>query len=273
MAGSSWRLNSHQPGFTGLFKETSMANASAEKTGKMTSSKSNASTGPTKKTSRAGKTRTVSKDKPTPDVRIRRANTVAHKSATKVQSSAKSNKRNEQGLVDLLEHGLKDIYYAEKKIYRTLPKMIKGAEDEQLVEALTAHREETAGQIETLEKVFDAIGLRAKGEKCEAIDGILEESQSILDDFGGTFAGDAAIIFSAQAVEHYEIARYTSMVGFADALGLDDVREMLNGILGQETSAHTKLNEMAEGFINEAASEYDEDEHNDNANQDAMSDC
>jgi ferritin-like metal-binding protein YciE len=159
-----------------------------------------------------------------------------------------------------LEHGLKDIYYAEKKIYRALPKMIKAADDEQLVEALTEHREETSGQIETLEKVFEEMGLKAKGEKCEAIDGILDESDSILDDFGGTFAGDAAIIFSCQAVEHYEIARYTSMVGFADALGLDKVRDMLKEILDQESSAHTKLDDLADGSINEAASEYDEDD-------------
>jgi ferritin-like metal-binding protein YciE len=249
-----------------------MATAPSEKNDKSTPAKSAASKGPTKKTSISGKTRTVSKEKPTAAARTKRATTVAQKSATKAQSSAKSRKSDEKGLADLLEHGLKDIYYAEKKIYRSLPKMIKAAEDEQLVEALTAHREETAGQIETLEKVFEAMGLRAKGEKCEAIDGILEESQSILDDFGGTFAGDAAIIFSAQAVEHYEIARYTSMVGFADALGLDDVREMLSGILAQETGAHTKLNDMAEGSINEAASEYDEDDHNNDANSDAMAD-
>lgn len=245
-----------------------MATAPSEKTDKSAPAKSMTSKGPTEKTNRAGTTRTVSKDKPTPATRSKRATTVAQKSATKAQSSAKSRKSAEKGLADLLEHGLKDIYYAEKKIYRSLPKMIKAAEDEQLVEALTAHREETAGQIETLEQVFDAMGVSAKGEKCDAIDGILEEAQSILDDFGGTFASDAAIIFSAQAVEHYEIARYTSMVGFADALGLDDVREMLSGILAQETAAHTKLNDMAEGSINEAASEYDEDDHTADAKSD-----
>jgi len=237
-----------------------MATASSDKSDKSTPPKAAESKGATSKTSRAGKTRTVSKDKPTPAARTKRASAVAQKSATKAQSSAKSRKSDEKGLADLLEHGLKDIYYAEKKIYRSLPKMIKAAEDEQLVDSLTAHREETAGQIETLEKVFEAMGVRAKGEKCEAIDGILEESQSILDDFGGTFASDAAIIFSCQAIEHYEIARYTSMVGFADALGMDDVREMLKGILDQENAAHTILEELADGSVNEAASEYDEDD-------------
>lgn len=240
---------------------------SDDKSDKSASSKSATGKGSTKKTSRAGKTRTVSKDKPTAAARTKRADTVTKKTASKAKSSARSRKSDEKGLADLLEHALKDIYYAEKKIYRSLPKMIKVAEDDQLVEALTAHREETSEQIETLEKVFEALGVRAKGEKCEAIDGILEESQSILDDFGGTFASDAAIIFSAQAVEHYEIARYTSMVGFADALGLDDVHKMLQGILDQETSAHTKLDKLAEGSINEAASEYDE-ENDDDKDQD-----
>ena len=212
------------------------------------------------KTSRSGKTRTVTKSKPDAQVRAKRASTVVRKTDTKAKSSAKAKKSEEKGLADLLEHGLKDIYYAEKKVYRALPKMIKAADDDQLVEALTAHREETSGQIETLESVFEAMGLKAKGEKCEAIDGILEESESILEDFGGTFASDAAIIFSCQAVEHYEIARYTSMVGFADALGLDKVRDMLQGILDQESAAHTKLDDLADGSINEAASEYDEED-------------
>ena len=240
-----------------------MTTSAPAKTANPTASKDDArtkATSPSTKTTRGGKTRTVSKQKPDPKVRATRASTVARKSATKAQSSAKARKQDEKGLADLLEHALKDIYYAERKIYRALPKMIKAAEDEALVAALTAHREETSGQIETLEKVFEVMGLRAKGEKCEAIDGILAEAESILEDFGGTFASDAAIIFSAQAVEHYEISRYTSMVGFADALGLDEVRDMVQGILDQETAADTKLGDLAEGSINEAASEYDEDD-------------
>jgi ferritin-like metal-binding protein YciE len=104
------------------------------------------------------------------------------------------------------------------------------------------------------------MGLRAKGEKCDAIDGILEEADGILEDFGGTLAGDAAIIFSARAVEHYEICRYSAMVGFADALGLDTVHETLNKVLSEEQNSDDKLTALAEGSINEAASEYDEEE-------------
>lgn len=243
-----------------------MATSTSDKADKSAPSKAGARSPSGKaasKTTSGGKTRTVSKDKPDAKTRSTRANAVARKSASKAQSSAKARKGDEKGLADFLEHALKDIYYAERKIYRSLPKLIKAADDEQLVEALSAHREETSGQIETLEKIFVAMDMRVKGEKCEAIDGILTESDSILEDFGGTFASDAAIIFSAQAVEHYEIARYTSMVGFADALGLDDVRDMIQSILDQETAAHTKLESLAEGSINEAACEYDEDDDGD----------
>jgi ferritin-like metal-binding protein YciE len=226
-----------------------------------TASKSDTSAAKKKtKTSTSGKTRTVSKAKPDAKARTKRASAVAQKSAAKTKAAAKARSTSEKSLSDLLEHGLKDIYYAEKKIYRALPKMIKAAEDDALVEALTNHRDETAEQIETLEKAFEAMGLRAKGEKCDAIDGILTEAESILDDFGGSFASDAAIIFSCQAVEHYEVARYTSMIGFADALGLDDVQKLLQSILDQENAAHTKLEDLAEESINEAASEYDEDD-------------
>ncbi len=156
-------------------------------------------------------------------------------------------------LSDLLEHGLKDIYYAEKKIYKSLPKMIKAAQDPKLKEGLTAHREETAQQIEILEEVFAAMGKRAKTEKCDAIDGILEESTSLLEDFSGSVAIDAAIIFSAQAVEHYEITRYGSMQAYAKVLGMSDVAGMLGQILDQERAADEKLSALAEGSVNAAA--------------------
>ncbi len=153
----------------------------------------------------------------------------------------------------LFEHALKDMYYAEKKIYKALPKMIKAASDDALKAALTAHREETAGQIEVLEQIFENIGVRAKAEKCDAIDGILEEGSGLLEDFGGTQAGDAAIIFSCQAVEHYEMTRYGSMVAFAKALGQPDAADLLAGILKQEQAADTSLTKMAESHINRAA--------------------
>lgn len=156
-------------------------------------------------------------------------------------------------LAALFEHALKDMYYAEKKIYKALPKLIRAASDPALKDALGMHREETASQIEILEQVFETIGKRAKAEKCDAIDGILEEGTGLLEDFGKTGAGDAAIIFSCQAVEHYEITRYGSMMAFAQALGNTEAAGIISGILAQEHTADETLSEMAEGHINRAA--------------------
>jgi ferritin-like metal-binding protein YciE len=160
---------------------------------------------------------------------------------------------NVKGLGGLFEHGLKDMYYAEKKILRSLPKMIKAAQDPKLKQALDSHREETMGHVEALESVFEMLGKRAKTEKCDAIDGILEEASSLLEDFGGSETADAAIVFSAQAVEHYEITRYGSLVAFAKALGLSDAAAELKRVLDQEYAADKALSAMAETGINRAA--------------------
>jgi ferritin-like metal-binding protein YciE len=153
-------------------------------------------------------------------------------------------------LEELLLHALKDIYYAEKKVYKALPKMIRAASDKGLSEALSDHREETAEQIERLEKVFGMLGKKPKAERCDAIDGILEEGEGLLEDFGKTPAGDAAIIFSCQAVEHYEITRYGSMATFARQLGHDEVAAVLDDILAEEKDADEKLSSLAEASAN-----------------------
>lgn len=178
---------------------------------------------------------------------------MAAKDQMEMKSMENSKGEKGKGLDALFEHGLKDMYYAEKKILRSLPKMIKAAEDPALKQALEKHREETTGQIEVLEQVFDMIGKRAKAEKCDAIDGILEEATSLLEDFGSSRTGDAAIVFSAQAVEHYEITRYGSLVAFATALGMTDAARALKTILDQEYAADKALSGMAEGGINRAA--------------------
>ena len=156
-------------------------------------------------------------------------------------------------LSDLLTHALKDMYYAEKKIYKSLPKMIKAAQSDALKSGLSDHREETAQQIEMLEEIFAKLSMRAKAEKCDAIDGILEESTGLLEDFQGTAAIDAAIIFSAQAVEHYEITRYGSMHAYAKVLGHTEVADMLAQILEQEKTADVTLSKLAESSVNAAA--------------------
>lgn len=174
-------------------------------------------------------------------------------STSSTKSGSSASKASGKGLTDLLEHGLKDIYYAEKKIYKTLPKMIKAAENQGLKTALEKHRDETLGHIEKVEQCFELMGKRARSVKCEAIDGILEEGEGLLEDFKGSPAGDAAIVFSAQAVEHYEITRYGSLRTFAELLGLKDVAKILKQIETEEVAADEKLTKVAEGGVNEAA--------------------
>ena len=164
-------------------------------------------------------------------------------------------KASPKGLIDLLEHGLKDIYYAEKKIYKTLPRIIKAASDDELKDGLTAHREETAVQISRLEEVFAIIGKKPQAVKCEAIDGILKEGDELLQDFGKTRAGDAAIVFSCQAVEHYEITRYGSMQTYAAELGHRDIAKRLGETLAEEQNADKTLSKVAVGRVNFAAEE------------------
>lgn len=207
-----------------------------------------------KKTARASGSKSAAASS---DTRKKRAQAVASKSATRAASRVAS--RDSKSLSDLFEHALGDIYYAEKKIYKSLPKMIKAADHPELVEALTSHREETAGQIEKLEAIFELLGKRAKAEKCDAIDGILEESESLLEDFGSSVAADAAIIFSCQAIEHYEITRYGSMSAFAEALGMDEAKQHIEEILTQEKAADTTLSALAEDSVNAAAAEYDDE--------------
>lgn len=224
--------------------------ATAEKSTKTDKAKKNAAT----KTARASGTKSTPASTET---RKKRAQAVATKSAARRETrvSAKDGK----SLSDLFEHALGDIYYAEKKIYKSLPKMIKAADHPELVEALRSHRDETAGQIEKLEAIFELLGKRAKAEKCDAIDGILEESESLLEDFGTSVAADAAIIFSCQAIEHYEITRYGSMRAFADALGMDEAKQHIDDILAQEKAADAGLTELAAESVNAAATEYDDE--------------
>ena len=174
------------------------------------------------------------------------------------KSTKPKSKANDKKLDDLFEHALKDIYYAEKKILKALPKMIKAAHDSELKEGLENHRVETEGHVAKLEHVFSILGKPPRAVKCEAIDGILAEANGILEDFGATKACDAAIIFSGQAVEHYEITRYGSMHAWATSLGMDEAAELIESILIEEKAADSKLTELAESRVNYAAEEEDE---------------
>ncbi len=156
--------------------------------------------------------------------------------------------------LDTLFHDtLKDVYYAERKILKALPKMTKGAQSPELKAAFEKHRTETEGQIERLEQVFEIIGKRAQGKTCDAINGILEEGEAILEDYKGTPALDAGLIASAQAVEHYEITRYGTLKRWANVLGLKDAAKLLDITLQQESKTDEDLTTLADANVNAKA--------------------
>ncbi len=156
-------------------------------------------------------------------------------------------------LKDLFVHFVRDMYYAEKQILKTLPKMAKKADSDQLRKAFEGHREETEGQIENLEKVFELLDLKPRGVTCEAIQGILEEGKEIMEEAGDDDTRDAGMIAAAQAVEHYEMTRYGTMVAWAKRLGMADAAKLLQANLDQEYAADTKLSKLAEGGLNKQA--------------------
>lgn len=156
-------------------------------------------------------------------------------------------------LENLFHDQLKDIYYAEKKILKALPKMAKGAQSEELKAAFLKHEEETEGQIERLVQVFEIFGKRAQGKTCPAIDGILEEGEEVLEEYKDSPALDAGLIASAQAVEHYEITRYGTLKRWAELLGLDEAVALLDETLQQESKTDEDLTGLADSEINENA--------------------
>jgi ferritin-like metal-binding protein YciE len=159
----------------------------------------------------------------------------------------------EKGLEDLFLNTLKDIYYAEKQILRALPKMAKAAESEELRQAFQTHRDETEGQIQRLEQVFEALGKKAQGKTCEAIQGIIEEGKEIMEDFAESEALDAGLIAAGQAVEHYEISRYGTLRAWAQELGLRDAVGLLEETLEEEKKTDKLLSELAEARVNQKA--------------------
>jgi len=156
-------------------------------------------------------------------------------------------------LDELFHDTLKDIYYAEKKILAALPKMAKAAQNDDLTAAFEKHHGETEGQISRLEQVFELIEEKPQGKKCAAIDGILEEGQEIIKEYKGSPALDAGLVSSAQAVEHYEIARYGTLRTWAEELGLDDASKLLQETLDEEEATDQALTEIAESVVNQEA--------------------
>ena len=157
-------------------------------------------------------------------------------------------------LDEMILHIMQDIYYAERQILKALPKMAKAAQSPELKAAFTTHCEETQGQIERLQQAFDALGKRAKGVTCEAINGLIEECEELLEEAKEpTPVRDAGLVASAQAVEHYEIARYGSLVAWTKAKGLDDVAALLQQTLDEEKKTDTLLTKLASSDLNKQA--------------------
>jgi len=157
-------------------------------------------------------------------------------------------------LQDLFVHTLKDIYYAENQIVKSLPKLIDKATNRELRAGLRAHLMETKGQVKRLEQIFDKLDLHPKGVDCPAIDGLLKEGDEVSGEVEDKQVLDAAIVGSAQAVEHYEISRYGTMIAWAKELGLRGVIPLLNRNLKEEFAADRKLSRIAESRVNRRAS-------------------
>jgi ferritin-like metal-binding protein YciE len=156
-------------------------------------------------------------------------------------------------LNDLFHETLKDIYYTEKKLVKTLPKMAKKASSPKLKEAIQSHLSETEGHVERLEEVFASIGKKPVAKKCEALEGLLKEADELLAEIEDKRTLDAAIISSAQTVEHYEIARYGTLVAWAGELGFDDAATMLQSTLDEELAADEALSGIAGADVNQRA--------------------
>jgi ferritin-like metal-binding protein YciE len=156
----------------------------------------------------------------------------------------------DKNLNDLFLDTLKDIYYAEKQIYKSLPKMAKAAQSPDLKAAFEKHEVETEGQIERLEQIFELLDAPARGKKCDAIEGILDEGKEIMSEYKGTSALDAGLLAAAQAVEHYEISRYGTLKAWAGKLGMRDAVKLLDQTLIEEKKTDDTLSKLAVAAVN-----------------------
>ena len=156
----------------------------------------------------------------------------------------------EKTLKDLFYDTLKDIYFAERQILKTLPKLTKAAKSEELKSAFLTHRDETEGHVDRLQTVFEMIGKRAQTKTCEAIKGILEEGDEIMEEYAGSGALDAGLLAGGQAVEHYEMSRYGALKTWAAQLGMKDVAALLDQTLQEEKKTDALLSKLAQAKVN-----------------------
>lgn len=173
------------------------------------------------------------------------------KSKSSGKSSVPSQAEQSTMLEELFLESLKDIYWAEKHLLKALPKMVKAATSEELKQSFTDHLEVTKEQVTRLEEAFELLGKKAQGKKCEAMDGLTKEAESIIEDTEkGTLTRDVGLIMAAQKVEHYEIATYGSLAQLAKTLGKNDIAELMGQTLAEEKEADELLTSIAENNIN-----------------------
>lgn len=168
-------------------------------------------------------------------------------------TSAKESTMSVNTLNDLFLETLKDLYYVEKKLVKTLPTMARKASSEDLKQAIEEHLSETETHVQRLEQVFDLMDQKASGKVCEAIEGLIREAEEVMGEIADEQTLDAAIISSAQTVEHYEIARYGTLACWAAEIGNSEVAELLEQTLEEEKAADEKLSEIAEDAVNQRA--------------------
>lgn len=166
-------------------------------------------------------------------------------------------------LNELFEETLKDVYFAEKAILKALPKMTKQASSEDLKAAFTAHVEQTEGQVDRLDKIFKLLGKKAQGKECPALKGLVEETEELIGEADRGPVLDAGLIGCAQAVEHYEIARYGTLCAWAEQLKMDEAVTLLEETLEEEEATDEKLSQLALSGINESADADDEEDDDD----------
>ena len=160
-----------------------------------------------------------------------------------------------KNLDDLFEHEVKDLYSAEKQLLEALPKMAEKAADPRLKQAFEKHLAETKAQKDRLEQVFELCGLNPGRKKCEAMAGLIEEGESMIDEKATPEVKDAGLIASAQRIEHYEISGYGTAAHFANRLGKKDAAKLLEQTLAEEQKTDTLLNDLAKSYINQKAME------------------
>ena len=176
------------------------------------------------------------------------------------QSSKQASASKADGLRELFEDELKDIYWAEKALVKALPKMAKKASTQELKDAIQQHAEVTQGHVERCEQAFEMMGKAARAKKCEAMEGLIKEGEEIVQNTEEGVVRDAGIISAAQKVEHYEIASYGTLCAFAKKLGEDDIADLLEQTLNEEKDTDETLTGIAESSINSEALQEGEEE-------------